>query len=75
MEVLKNFLIGLIVVIASLVLFIIIGLTWPLLSLLGSLFLSIVAAIAFIVLIFYIIVFIGYLVRTLIFKRIIKDAE
>ncbi len=72
METLKNFLTGLLVCIVSLILFGLIFITWPVLLGLGSLLLSIAAGIVFIMLVFYAIVLIGYLVRSILFK---KDKE
>jgi len=69
METLKNFLIGLLVCIVSLILFGLIFITWPILLGLGSLLLSIAAGIVFIILIFYAVVLIGYLVRSILFKK------
>ena len=75
METLKNFFTGFLVIFVSLILFGIILLAWPLLVGLSSLILSIIAAIAFVVLIFYIIVLIGHLVRSIVFGKSEKKDE
>ena len=66
MDTLKNFLLGLTVIILSMIIFVMVAFTWPFLIGISSIILSIIASILFVVLIFYIIVLIGYLVRQLI---------
>lgn len=65
MEILKNFLIGLVAIVVSFIFFIIILFIWPFLIGLGSLLLTFAAGLIFLILVFYIIVAIGYLVRTI----------
>ena len=65
MNTLKNFFIGLVVIILSLIIFGLVALTWPILIGISSLFLSILAAVLFVLLIFYIIVLIGHITRQL----------
>ena len=69
METLKNFLVGILVVVSSLVIFVIITLTWPIVIGLGSIILSFLAAVVFIILVFYFISLIGYFVRVLLGKK------
>jgi len=69
METIKNFLIGLLMVVLSFFIFIVALLTWPLIVGIGSALLSLLALVLFVVLVFYIIVLIGYLVRQVISKR------
>ncbi|MFH1552915.1 MAG: hypothetical protein ABID83_04690 [Candidatus Omnitrophota bacterium] len=68
METLKNFFIGLVVIILSLIIFGLVFATWPLLIGISSVLLSIVAAALFVVLIFYVIVLVGHITRQLIKK-------
>ena len=63
METLKNFFIGLAVIVLSLIIFGILVMTWPLLVGISSIILSILAAILFLVMIFYVVVLLGHLVR------------
>jgi len=63
METLKNFFIGLAVIVLSLIIFGILVMTWPLLAGISSVILSIFAAVLFLVMIFYIVVLLGHLVR------------
>ncbi len=69
METLKNFFTGIFVIILSLIILGIILVFWPLFIGISSILLSILAGILFIVLIFYIIVLVGYLTRALLKKR------
>lgn len=69
METFKNFLLGLFIVLLSLVILVVVYFTWPVLIGITSLILSVVAGILFFVLIFYIIVLIGHIVRQLIKKQ------
>ncbi len=69
METLKNFLIGVIVVVLSLILLPIVLVTWPFLIGISSIALSILGAILFVVLVFYIIVLIGYATRQLVSRN------
>jgi hypothetical protein len=69
METLKNFLLGMFVVLLSLVILVVVYFTWPFLIGITSLMLSVIAGILFFVLIFYIIVLIGHVVRQLITKQ------
>lgn len=66
METLKNFFIGLLVVIMSLIIIGIVLLTWPILIGISSILLSVIAAGLLLVFIFYIVVLIGYVVRQLV---------
>ncbi len=63
MEMLKNFIIGVSVLVLSLVIFIIVAFTWPFIIGISSLILSVVVIVLFVILVFYIIVFVGYLTR------------
>ena len=74
METLKNFLTGLAAVILTLILLGLIFLTWPLLVGLSSVVLFLAAFAGFVILVFYIIVLIGYLTRTFVFRKDAKDA-
>jgi hypothetical protein len=69
METIKNFLTGLVVIIMSLLLLGLVFLTWPILIGIGSLVLSIVAAVLFVILLFYVVVLVGHLTRYIISKR------
>jgi hypothetical protein len=69
METIKNFLTGLVVVVMSLLLLGLVLLTWPILIGIGSLVLSIVAAVLFVILLFYVVVLVGHLTRYIISKR------
>ena len=69
MDTIKNFLTGVLVVVFSFILLGVVLLIWPLLIGLSSIILTILAAIAFILLIFYITVLIGYLVRSFVFRK------
>ncbi|MGD2278871.1 MAG: hypothetical protein PVH45_02105 [Candidatus Omnitrophota bacterium] len=69
METLKNFFTGLLVVVLVIILLAIIALTWPVILGFGSIILTIIAGILLIVLIFYIITFIGYLARQMVKKK------
>ena len=66
METLKNFLTGIVVIIVSLILLSIIFFTWPIFIGISSLLLSIFVFIFFIVLLFYLVVLIGYILRSFI---------
>ncbi|MFH1305548.1 MAG: hypothetical protein ABIH74_04035 [Candidatus Omnitrophota bacterium] len=63
MEMLKSFFTGILVIIASFLLFGLILFTWPVLVGISSLFLSFLAIIFFIVAVFYIIALVGYIAR------------
>lgn len=63
MDTLKNFFVGVAVIILSLIIFGLVMLTWPLLLGIGSIILSILAFALFLVLIFYVVVLIGHIVR------------
>ncbi|MDP8299134.1 MAG: hypothetical protein P9L88_04450 [Candidatus Tantalella remota] len=65
MDTLKNFFIGLVIVVLSFILLGLVFITWPILIGISSLILTVVAAILFLILIFYIIVLIGYAARQL----------
>ena len=69
MNTLKNFIIGLVVLILALIIFVIISFTWPFLLGITSLLLALLAGVLFIVLIFYIIVLIGHIARRLIGRQ------
>ncbi len=69
METIKNFLTGLVVVIMSLLLLGLVLLTWPILIGIGSLVLSVVAAVLFVILLFYVVVLVGHLTRHILSKR------
>jgi len=69
METFKNFLLGLFVILLSLVIMVVVYFTWPFLIGITSIILSVIAGILFFVLIFYIIVLIGHIVRQLIKKQ------
>lgn len=69
METLKNFFIGLMVILLSIIIFVVISLTWPIVIGLGSIMLSFLAAVVFIILLFYFIVLIGFFVRALLRKQ------
>jgi len=69
MDTLKNFLTGLVVIFLSLIIFGIILLTWPVIVGISSIVLSFIVAVLFLLLIFYIIVFVGYIVRELIKRK------
>ncbi len=63
MEMLKSFFTGILVIIASFLLFGLILFTWPVLVGISSLVLSFLAIIFFIVAVFYIIALVGYIAR------------
>ena len=65
MDTLKNFFIGLIIVIVSLIILGLIMLTWPILIGISSILLSILAFVLFLTFIFYIVVLIGHSARNL----------
>lgn len=65
METVKNFLTGLLVIMLALIILALIFLTWPLLIGLSSMVLSLVAAVLFIIFIFYVITLVGYLTHRL----------
>jgi len=69
METFKNFIVGCVALVVSLMIFGIIMLTWPVLVGISSFILTIAAAILFLVLIFYVIVLLGYIVREVIKKK------
>jgi len=69
MNTLKNFVIGLVVIILSFIIFGIIALTWPFLLGITSILLALLSVVLFIVLIFYIIVLVGHITRQLIRKQ------
>lgn len=68
MDTFKDFLVGLLVIILSLIILGIVFLTWPLLVGISSILLMILAVILFFVLIFYVIALIGYITRKLFAK-------
>ncbi|MBD3296654.1 MAG: hypothetical protein GF392_04740 [Candidatus Omnitrophica bacterium] len=63
METLKNFFIGLFVVLLSAVIMGLVFMAWPLVIGFGSVVLSFLAAVLFVVMLFYVIVLVGHLVR------------
>ena len=65
MDTLKNFFVGLFVIVLSSLILGLVLLTWPVIIGIGSVLLSFLAAILFVVMIFYIIVLVGHLVRQL----------
>ncbi|MDP8258477.1 MAG: hypothetical protein P9L90_03545 [Candidatus Aadella gelida] len=65
MDTLKNFFIGLIIVIVSLIILGLVMLTWPILIGISSILLSILAFVLFLTFIFYIVVLIGHSARNL----------
>ena len=69
METVKNFLTGLLVIILFLIALVVVILAWPFILGIGSLLLSIIAGVLLIVLIFYIVVFVGYLARQFLKKK------
>ncbi|MGB2631225.1 MAG: hypothetical protein WBD24_03980 [Candidatus Omnitrophota bacterium] len=69
METVKNFFTGLLVIILFLIALVVVILAWPFILGIGSLLLSIIAGILLIVLIFYIVVFVGYLARQFLKKK------
>ena len=69
MNILRNFLVGLAVIIISPVLFVLVLITWRMIIGLSSFILVMLVAVLFFVLIFYVIVLIGYLVRLLFSKK------
>ncbi len=69
METLKNFFIGFVVVVFSLIIISIVSFAWPIIIGLSSILLSILAGIFFVVCIFYIIVVVGRVTRHLLTKK------
>ena len=69
METIKNFFIGLVVVVMALIIVGLFSFTWPVLLGITSLLLSILAVILFIILVFYIIVLVGHITRRIIQKK------
>ena len=69
MDTVKNFFTGLFIVVAVLVIAGLFAIAWPFILGLGSIILSIAAVILFIILVFYIITFIGFLARKLLKKK------
>ncbi|MFC1548493.1 hypothetical protein ACFL5E_00885 [Candidatus Omnitrophota bacterium] len=69
METLKNFFTGLFVVVMSLIILGLVFFTWPILIGFGSVILSVLVGILFVILLFYIIVLIGHLARQVISKK------
>ncbi len=69
METLKNFLVGLFILAASLIIAGAIFLTWPLIIGISSVILSIIIIILYIILIFYIVVLVGYLATRLLSRK------
>ena len=63
METFKNFIVGFFVAVLALIIMAFVIFLWPVMVGLGSLVLSITVAIAAVILLFYLIVFIGYVVR------------
>lgn len=66
METVKNFLIGLVVIVMALILVGLFSFTWPVLIGITSLLLSILAVVLFVILLFYIIVLVGHITRRII---------
>ncbi len=66
METLKNFVIGVSVLVLSLVIIMLVAFTWPFIIGISSFILSIAVVVLFIILIFYVVVFVGYLTRKII---------
>ena len=69
METLKNFFIGLFVIILSLIIIALVFFAWPILIGISSLLWTVVAAVLFVILLFYIVVLVGHLTRQLISKK------
>ncbi|MFH1395395.1 MAG: hypothetical protein ABIH09_04480 [Candidatus Omnitrophota bacterium] len=69
MEILKNFFIGFVVIVFSLILLSIVSFTWPLIIGISSILLSILAGILFFVLIFYVVVLVGQVTRRLLRRK------
>ncbi|MGB2600774.1 MAG: hypothetical protein WBD00_07925 [Candidatus Omnitrophota bacterium] len=69
METLKNFFIGLFVVILSLIIIALVFFAWPILIGISSFLLTILAAVLFVILLFYIVVLVGHLTRQIISKK------
>ena len=69
MDTLKNFFTGLFVVVMSLIILGLVFFTWPILIGFGSVILSVLVGILFVILLFYIIVLIGHLTRQVISKK------
>jgi len=69
METLKNFFIGFVVVVFSLIIISIVSFAWPLIIGISSVLLSLLAGIFFIVCVFYIVVIVGKLTRHLLRKK------
>jgi hypothetical protein len=69
MNFLKNFFLGLFVVIVSFFIFLIITFTWPVIIGLSSLILSFLAGVLFVALFIYLISLVGQLVRTIVFRK------
>ncbi|MFH1837483.1 MAG: hypothetical protein ABH862_05170 [Candidatus Omnitrophota bacterium] len=65
MDTLKNFFIGIVVIILSLIILGFVALTWPILLGISSVILSILAFVLFVTLIFYVIVLVGHVTRKL----------
>ena len=63
MEILKNFIVGLFITMLAVIVLVLGFFLWPVLVGLGSLILSILIALVAVILAFYVIVFIGYVVR------------
>lgn len=69
METLKNFFIGLFVILLSLIIIALVFLAWPVLIGISSFLLTVLAGILFVVLLFYIVVLVGHLTRQIITKK------
>jgi len=69
METVKNFFMGLVVVVMALIIIGLFSFTWPVLLGITSLLLSILAVILFVILVFYIIVLVGHITRRIIQKK------
>ncbi|MBD3425921.1 MAG: hypothetical protein GF409_01665 [Candidatus Omnitrophica bacterium] len=69
METLKNFFIGLFVILLSLIIIALVFLAWPVLIGISSFLLTVLAGILFVVLLFYIVVLVGHLTRQIITRK------
>ena len=68
METLKNFLVGLTVIILGLIIIAFTLLTWPLIIGISSILLSLLAGVLFILLVFYVIVLVGHIARQMLIR-------
>jgi len=69
MEILKNFFIGFIVVVFSIIIISIVSFAWPIVIGLSSILLSVLVGLFFVVCVFYIIVLVGKVTRHLLTKK------